>query len=46
MQFQTYQSKLIEDNHQEFLEECERAVAKLDDNFPGEDKTWSYYKLG
>ena len=33
MKFQTYQSKLIEDNHQQFLTECERACLKLDDNF-------------
>ena len=44
MKFQTYQSKLIEDNYQQFLTECERACVKLDDNFPSEDKTWSYYK--
>ena len=44
MKFQTYQSKLIEENHQQFLTECERACYKLDDNFPAEDKTWTYYK--
>ena len=44
MQYQTYQSKLVEDNPEQFVEECGKALIKLEDTFPGEDKTWSYYK--
>jgi hypothetical protein len=43
MSYKLFQSKLIQNNSQSFIKNCEKAYQTIKDLY-GEDSTWNYYK--
>ena len=44
MEYKVYQSKVIKDNHLDFIKNCQRAQTKFEKLFKSEDSTYNYTK--